>query len=234
MKEATLDDNELVDAIAELIDGYRSIDAIAWKLGLSRAKWIPVIYCFIKAEVVQVSTAQQASSMDNKALIQFHADQISMHGLIDVGTSLYTSATFLFLLQLELTRSQVHRRPFSVILLLLKRDNSHPVEVQYLLDSVERIRTVTRPSDLICHFEDSNLGIILPDTSKSEAKIIARRMLEQLALDRTTSVEVRKTLFVKIGGVTVPEDCNSIDELLLMALDPDHSSVLRLWQHSWS
>jgi GGDEF domain-containing protein len=98
-------------------------------------------------------------------------------------------------------------------------------EVQYLMQSIVR---VTRLSDLICHFEEAGLGIILPDTGKTQGKIIARRMLEQLALSQNKRGEMHKPLWIRIGGVTVPEDCNSINELVLVALDQDHSSVLKL------
>jgi len=109
--------------------------------------------------------------------------------------------------------------------LLVPKKASMDPEIQYPMRSIKR---VTRLSDLICQFEDAGLGIVLPDTGKVEAKIIARRMLEQLALDQSKRGDLHKALWIRIGGVTVPEDCNSINELPLVALDKDHSSVLKL------
>lgn len=109
--------------------------------------------------------------------------------------------------------------------LVLNSEHYHELEhgqggeaaAQYLSQLRERLHSVARASDFLCHFGDDEFGLLLPDTvDAAAAKRIASRV--QLALDVPISIgRNAMTLRAHIGIALHPLHGNDADTLLRRA-----------------
>jgi diguanylate cyclase (GGDEF)-like protein len=148
--------------------------------------------------------------------------------LTQAGTGLYSHAAFMFFLQTEFSRYQSYHRPFSIILLSLKRDRENPVEIKNVVIRIRRIKAVLRSSDLMCHFEGSGFALILPETDAVAVRPLVKSIVDELNKHLFDSAQSSKALWVKIGVASVPADCETLPALITVALRSDRSSVIVL------
>jgi GGDEF domain-containing protein len=148
--------------------------------------------------------------------------------LIVPGSGFYSSGMFLFFLEEEFLRFNDHHRPFSLVMISLKRDRAEPINPADLIQRMRGLGTILRASDRFCHFQNSSFGIVLPETTEVEAKAIVRNIVNQLTKITPENVGSRGTFWMKIGSASVPVDCDSVGNLVALALKQDHSSVFML------
>lgn len=106
--------------------------------------------------------------------------------LISAETGLLTYAGFLFVLEREYELSKRTNMPlallvFSVHEKLESKDEALKAEGA-LLSSIPYIAIAQRKSDVLAHYKDGHLALLLPNTTITGAKVAARRILR--ALDR--------------------------------------------------
>ena len=87
---------------------------------------------------------------------------------------------------------------------------------QYLSQLRERLRSVARNADFLCHFGDDEFGLLLPDSDAAAARRIASRV--QLALDLPISIgRSAMTLRAHIGIALFPMHGGDAETLLRRA-----------------
>jgi hypothetical protein len=216
MKDAPPVEEDLLASIAMLLDNPSSIEEIAARLGLTRPNWLPVLYGIIKTGVVRISPIQETARARHQNAVQLCASEIGADGILDGETGLYTFAAFRLFLQLELARCHAHSGNVSIIVLSVSPQNEKLTEVANYSNCVRSIELLCRPADLLCLVESSGIGLILPDTSRAGAEVVARRMKEQW-IRSTNGKDGDSAVAVNIGVASFPADANSLDELLIAA-----------------
>lgn len=80
----------------------------------------------------------------------------------------------------------------------------------------ERFRHVTRPDDLLARLGGDEFAVLAYDVDKSSAAAVGRRFAA--ALDNEVCVDgVGHSIGVSIGAVLIPQDCESVEDVLAFA-----------------
>jgi two-component system, NtrC family, response regulator AtoC len=112
----------------------------------------------------------------------------------------------------ELDRADRYKRPLSILMVGLNHDgekdeeaNENLLKVKYP-KAVEYLKGMVRTMDILAHYGKFELEILLPETGKTEALRLAKRITTEKIIDRK--------LFFSVGIATFPEDGQSSDILI--------------------
>ncbi len=127
-------------------------------------------------------------------------------------TGLFNRRYFNELINIEVNR--VKRTPAALSLLMLDIDNfknyndteGHPAGDELLKGVAKVLKSSVRAVDLVCRYGGEEFIIILPQTDKGGAQIIAERIRVQVGLFFPTTIS--------IGISTFPEDGKEIEQLV--------------------
>jgi len=127
-------------------------------------------------------------------------------------TGLFNRRYFNELIMVEINR--LKRSPAALSLLMLDIDNfknyndnqGHPAGDILLKEAAKVFKNSVRPSDVICRYGGEEFIIILPQTDKMAAKIVAERLRVQFELYLPATVS--------IGIASIPEDAQGISALI--------------------
>jgi diguanylate cyclase (GGDEF)-like protein len=127
-------------------------------------------------------------------------------------TGLFNRRYFNELIAVEVNR--LKRSPASLSLLMLDIDNfknyndtqGHPAGDVLLKDAAKVFKNSVRPSDAVCRYGGEEFIIILSQTDKMAAKIVAERLRVQVELYLPTTVS--------IGIAGIPEDAQEMSALI--------------------
>lgn len=130
-------------------------------------------------------------------------------------TGLFNRRYFNELINLEFNR--IRRNPAALSLLMLDIDNfknyndtqGHPAGDELLKNAAKVFNNSVRAVDIVCRYGGEEFIIILPQTDKRSAQIIAERLRVQVVLYLPTTVS--------IGIATSPEDAQDIEQLIQKA-----------------
>jgi len=130
-------------------------------------------------------------------------------------TGLFNRRYFNELITIEVNR--LRRSPALLSLLMLDIDNfknyndtkGHPAGDDLLKQVAKILKSSVRSIDMVCRYGGEEFIIILPQTDKTAAKIIAERVRVQIELYLPTTVS--------IGISTYPEDASEIEPLIKKA-----------------
>lgn len=127
-------------------------------------------------------------------------------------TGLFNRRYFNELIMIEVNR--LKRSPASLSLLMLDIDNfknyndtqGHPAGDVLLKDAAKVFNNSVRPLDVVCRYGGEEFIIILSQTDKTAAKIVAERLRVQ--------VELYLPATVSIGIASIPEDAQEMSALI--------------------
>ena len=127
-------------------------------------------------------------------------------------TGLFNRRYFNEMIMVEVNR--LKRSPMSLSLLMLDIDNfknyndtqGHPAGDVLLKEAAKVFKNSVRPSDVVCRYGGEEFIIILPQTDKLAAKIVAERLRVQFELYLPATVS--------IGIASIPEDAQGISALI--------------------
>jgi len=132
-------------------------------------------------------------------------------------TGLFNRRYFNELIMVEVNR--LKRSPAALSLLMLDIDNfknyndtqGHPAGDIFLKDAAKVFKNSVRVIDIVCRYGGEEFVIILPQTDKMSAEIIAERLRVQ--------VELYLPSTVSIGIASIPEDAQEASVLIKKADD---------------
>ncbi|MFH1191541.1 MAG: diguanylate cyclase [Candidatus Omnitrophota bacterium] len=144
----------------------------------------------------------------NKEEKDFLVDLAVRDGL----TGLFNRRYFNELIMVEINR--LKRYPAAISLLMLDIDNfknyndtqGHPAGDVLLKDAAKVFKNCVRPSDIVCRYGGEEFIIILSQTEKVAAKIVAERLRVQVGLYLPATIS--------IGIASIPEDAQEISALI--------------------
>lgn len=135
-------------------------------------------------------------------------------------TGLFNHRRFQEALQVELVRSERHKRPMGVLMVdvdFFKKVNDamgHPAGDDLLRRLAEVLGKDLRQTDLIARYGGEEFTVILPETTRSEAMQVGERMRAAVEEKINDGSPWPSKVTVSIGVATFPEDGKTAEELL--------------------
>ena len=161
----------------------------------------------------EAGLAIENSRLYEQTVIRSHSDSL---------TGLWNHGYFQFTLQTELERAKATNTPITLVMVDIddfKKYNDtfgHQAGDQILKGVAKLLKDYSRKMDWVCRYGGEEFTIILPQTSKKEAIIIAERLREAVEKHPFINEEVmpNKKLTVSLGVSTYPEDGSTNAELI--------------------
>ncbi|MDD4894588.1 MAG: sensor domain-containing diguanylate cyclase, partial [Candidatus Omnitrophica bacterium] len=161
----------------------------------------------------QAGLAIENSQLYEKTVSRAHSDSL---------TELWNHGYFQYLLQAELEKSKITRMPFSLIMVDI--DNfkvyndtlGHQAGDVILKSLASLIKNQSRKMDYVCRYGGEEFTIILPQTEKKEAFLIAERIRSDIEKYPFINEDVlpTKQLTASLGLASFPEDGSSPSEII--------------------
>ncbi|MBA3859506.1 MAG: hypothetical protein C0507_21590 [Cyanobacteria bacterium PR.3.49] len=226
-KGAPLDLTQQLD-FYELIDNKNSLFDLLRKRPMNKVGWVPILFNLVSCGLVQVTDqAPQQSRLANlKALgIDEAAIQQVTKNLLRPETGILTYHAFIYYLDQEYLRYEYFNLPFSLLIFSmgLRKANAAggtSVEALQMLGvrrAMQRIGLVKRQVDQVGHYETFDYAILLPNTNSMAAGALANRIVSVLLEAPLSSDMDSRSLALAFGVATVPEDCQELDKLIVLA-----------------
>jgi len=164
----------------------------------------------------QAGLAIENSQLFEQAIVRGHTD--SLTGLWDHGY-------FHHLLQTEIEKSKINKNALSLIMLdmdnfKIYNDNlGHQSGDKILKELADLLSDYSRKIDWVARYGGEEFAIILPQTDKKEAMIIAER-LHQIIYEHSFAQEEilpNKKLTASFGVATLPDDAKNSSEIISVA-----------------
>jgi diguanylate cyclase (GGDEF)-like protein len=161
----------------------------------------------------QAGLAIENSQLYEKTVVRAHQDSL---------TNLWNHGYFQFLLQEELEKAKASKTPLSLMAIDMDdfkvyNDNfGHQAGDKILKDVAGILRNYSRQMDVVCRYGGEEFMIILPQTNKEEAFLIAERLRQIIEKYPFTHEEImpHQTLTISVGLSTFPEDGTTPAQLL--------------------
>jgi diguanylate cyclase (GGDEF)-like protein len=163
-----------------------------------------------------------AVAIDNARL---HAE-VKRMALTDVVSGLANRRAFDDFLETEIRRAKRYGDPLSLIILDLdsfKQYNDtwgHPAGDMRLREIADLLRVKVRDPDIVARYGGEEFAVILPNTSKEGAVVLAERLrifAEEHAPVRPEDGAPVSGYTISLGVATFPEDADTLDGLLVAA-----------------
>jgi diguanylate cyclase (GGDEF)-like protein len=148
------------------------------------------------------------------------------HTVRDQQTGLYTSTFFDEAFDSELNRATRHQRQFSIVLVQINPDvhiDGEQFQVRALESTLPNwsrtIQERLRKSDIVARYDDHTLSIILPETGKQGALLVAECLI-QLCDEVTQAVlgeEIEIAELLQVGIASFPDDGDNVNKLFDLA-----------------
>jgi diguanylate cyclase (GGDEF)-like protein len=138
--------------------------------------------------------------------------------LRDELTGAYSRAALNSQLEFEAAQARLNNTPFSLIVFDLDHFKSindafgHSRGDQVLVSFVQRVEAAIRHSDLLFRFGGDEFALLLPQTDRSHAGVLGRRLVDTI---NATPLEGEPPVTVSLSGglASFPEDADSVEAL---------------------
>ncbi len=162
-----------------------------------------------------------AVALENARLFEKNKRMAITDGL----TGLFNKRHFLEMLDKEIERAKRSQHPVSIF--LMDMDNfkfyndthGHPAGDRLLRELAAIIKSSIRNIDIPCRYGGEEFVIILPETDKKGAMVIAQKLVEKIRSHPFPYCEQQPLGFVSasLGLATFPDDATEKDELIQVA-----------------
>jgi diguanylate cyclase (GGDEF)-like protein len=161
----------------------------------------------------QAGLAIENSQLYEKTVISSHTDPL---------TGLWNHGYFQYLLQEEIEKSKATKSPLSLVMLdiddfkVYNDTLGHQAGDRILKELAVFLKNHSRKMDYVCRYGGEEFTIILPQTDKDEAFLIAERLRQDFEKHPFVHEEIlpHKKLTVSLGLSSFPEDGSSSSEII--------------------
>ncbi len=169
-------------------------------------------------------------------------EKIQRQATTDGLTGLANHKTFYEILEKELWRSRRYGGQFSLIMIdidNLKKINDaygHRAGDRAIKEIIKRIKECIRQIDIAARYGGDEFAIILPNTSPSDATVVAERMVDAVARSPITWQKEQIKLSISVGlgqydADTNPEDITHRSDLALYKAKQAGKNTVRIYEH---
>jgi len=161
----------------------------------------------------QAGLAIENSQLYEKTVMRVHMDSL---------TELWNHGYFQYLLQTELEKAKAMQAPLSLIMLdiddfkIYNDTLGHQAGDKILKELAILLKNQSRKMDYVCRYGGEEFTIILPQTEKKEAFLIAERLRTDIGKHAFSHEEIlpQKKFTASLGLATFPEDGYTPSELI--------------------
>ncbi|MEK6728271.1 MAG: sensor domain-containing diguanylate cyclase [Candidatus Omnitrophota bacterium] len=161
----------------------------------------------------QAGLAVENSQLYEKTVMRAHSDSL---------TELWNHGYFQYLLQTELEKTKATKAPLTLMLIdidffkIYNDTLGHQAGDKALKELAQLLKNQSRKMDYVCRYGGEEFSIILPQTEKKEAFLIAERLRQDIIKLRFCNEGIlpQKQLTVSIGLSSFPEDGEAPSELI--------------------
>ncbi|HLB95073.1 MAG TPA: diguanylate cyclase [Nitrospiria bacterium] len=169
-----------------------------------------------------VSIGAYASVAIERSKFYHKTEELKKISITDSLTGLLNRRYFQERMAEEIERSRRHHLPLSLIMMDIDNFKSvndtygHLVGDEALKITARAIRNCVRTIDVAARYGGEEFTVILPQTAKSDATVIAERICSEVSrLDFPFEQAARKLSFsVSLGLATFPDDAEALDDLI--------------------
>ena len=164
----------------------------------------------------QAGLAIENSQLYEQTLIKSHTDSL---------TDLWNHGYFQFLLQEEMNTAQKNKQQLSILMADLDSFKvyndvlGHQQGDKLLAQVAQVIKASGRKQDTVCRYGGEEFAILMPQTNKMEALLVAERIRQAIERFNFRLEEIlpNKQLTISIGIANFPEDADTKDSLIIHA-----------------
>jgi diguanylate cyclase (GGDEF)-like protein len=161
----------------------------------------------------QAGLAVENSQLYENTVIRSHSDYL---------TDLWNHGYFQFMLQKEIEKAKATQTPLSLIMIdiddfkVYNDTLGHQAGDKILKELAILLKKQSRKMDYVCRYGGEEFTVILPQTDKKEAFLLAERLRSDIEKQVFTHEEIlpKKKLTVSIGLACFPEDANTSSEII--------------------
>ncbi len=231
--DAPLDIEEYQIQVPEKLDSVEEIEMISVSVSvpefetLNLAGLLGVAYGSVKklspqeASVIRSILAVMVMVVGSSKVLSKTMSELEYYSTHDPLTGLHNRRYFNEMLEYEIGRSERHNHEFTILMLDLddfKDVNDtfgHPCGDSVLKLVAEAMNSFVRKGDLVTRIGGDEFAIILTETGKENANIVAEKLrteLKKIQFDGTNEKTFHVT--TSIGIVTYPTDAKSASDLM--------------------
>ncbi|HEY9714021.1 MAG TPA: DUF4388 domain-containing protein [Chroococcales cyanobacterium] len=222
-------DCQLGDVVTlyKLADGSKTWAEILRDLDWAKSRWVPVMFNLLSCGLVRVSSTptRSARPLVVESKMDWSVLQSFEQSISRADTGLFTHPALLFFLSQEWFKFESMEVPFSLIVFgycdkaqdSMSKSNFIPFRGQAIRELREKLMRVRRKYDLLCHFGAFSYAMILPMTVKNSAIRQAEILAEICSRINISEEYPPDRLEFRVSVVNIPEDCNTLDEVLTIA-----------------
>lgn len=182
---------------------------------------------FITRDPISKDDLHMLTMLANQAGLAIENSQLYektvMLAQMDSLTELWNHGYFQFLLQTEMEKTKAAKTPLSLIMLdidyfkIYNDTLGHQAGDKILTELASLLKDQSRKMDFVCRYGGEEFAVILPQTDKQEAFLIAERLRVDIEKHAFTHEDIfpTKKLTVSLGISSFPEDGLSPAELIL-------------------
>lgn len=170
------------------------------------------------SEIYRLRNVELTREIEERKKVQSKLERIAT---LDPLTGLFNRRHFFELTQAELNRSRRYTRPLSVIMLDIdhfKQVNDrfgHLVGDRVIMEVARRIQKALRRVDQACRYGGEEFAVLLPETTLTQAEMVATRLWQLVTKQPTVSGELKLKITVSVGVATYHHDgVIAVDTLL--------------------
>lgn len=161
----------------------------------------------------QAGLAIENSQLYEKTVMRAHLDSL---------TELWNHGYFQYILQTELEKSKATKTPLTLLMLdiddfkVYNDTLGHQAGDKILKELAKLLKNQSRKMDYVCRYGGEEFTIILPQTEKQEAFLIAERLRTDIGKHAFSHEEIlpQKKLTASLGLAAFPEDGHTPPELI--------------------
>lgn len=216
-------DTESQKRFYQSMDGRKTLVELVSINQWSRSQWVPLVSNLVRCDLIAVSNKSELTPKQmvvEPKRIDRNAIESVMVSLRRPQTGMFTYPAFLYFLEQEYLRRYRTESPVSVVVfeMRIRRPGlvptREPLPIQAVSEAARRIHRVKRPIDLLCHYENSDYALLLPNTKAGGANIFANRVVKALTSEPFPGME-QYDLSIAMGISSMPDDF--LDMPLLLA-----------------
>ncbi len=211
----------------ELIDNRTSLFGLLRNRPMPKTQWVPILFNLVSCGLVQLTDQAPANTTQNRLAklkslgVDEAAVQSVLKNLLRTETGILTYPAFIYLLDQEYLRYEHFNLPFSLVIFSMGQRKSdgrvEPLQMVPIRRAMQRISLVKRAVDMLAHYETNDYSMLLPNTNSTAASALANRIADVLREAPLSSDMDSRSLALAFGVATVPEDCQELDKVVLLA-----------------